>query len=189
MDDWSTMDTLQQIQQVAKHQGGYVATYQVDVSRQMFSRHESKGRLERVIRGIYRVAAFPLSEHEDFIVAYLWSRERGVLSHETALAIHDLSDALPKNVHLSYPGDEALPKGRPDWVRLHRTEDVPNEDRQWFDAVPVTIPARTLTDLAADGFDPTLFEQALDEAIERGLVPNDFDRTLLMELVTRRRDS
>lgn len=182
------MDTLQQIQQVAKHQGGYVATYQVDVSRQMFSQHESKGRLERVIRGIYRVAAFPLSEHEDFIVAYLWSREHGVLSHETALSIHDLSDALPKKVHLSYPVEEALPKGKPDWVRLHRM-DVPDEDRQWFDAVPVTTPGRTLTDLAAGGFDSTLFEQALDEAIERGLVPSDFDRTLLIEIVTRRRDS
>jgi predicted transcriptional regulator of viral defense system len=182
------MDTLQQIQEAAKHQGGYVATYQVDVSRQMFSRHESKGRLERVLRGIYRVEAFPMSEHEDFIVAYLWSRERGVLSHETALAIHDLSDVLPKRVHLSYSPDEALPKGKPDWVRLHRAI-VPDEDCQWYDAVPVTTPKRTLIDLAADGFDPSLFEQALDEAIERRLVPSDFDRTLLMELVTRRRDS
>ena len=182
------MDTLQQIQEVAKHQSGYVATYQSDVSRQMFSKHESKGRLERVRRGIYRVAAFPMSEHEDFIVAYLWSRERGVLSHETALSIHDLSDVLPTKVHLSYPVDEALPKGKPDWMRLHRM-DVPNEDRQWYDAVPVTTPQRTLTDLAAAGFDPTLFEQALDEAIARGLVPGDFERALLIELVTRRRDS
>jgi predicted transcriptional regulator of viral defense system len=182
------MGTLQQIQQVAKHQGGYVATYQVDVSRQMFSRHESKGRLERVIRGVYRVQAFPMSEHEDFIVAYLWSRERGVLSHETALSLHDLSDVLPTEVYLSYPRDEALPKGKPDWVRLHRM-NVPDEDRQWYDAVPITTPKRTLIDLAADGFEPSLFEQALDEAIERRLVPRDFDRTLLMELVTRRRDS
>ena len=49
------MSTLVDIAEVAKHQEGYVATYQVDVSRQMFSHHESKGRLERVLPGIYRM--------------------------------------------------------------------------------------------------------------------------------------
>ncbi len=180
------MGTLDEIYEVAQYQEGYIANYQVDVSRQMFSHYESRGRLERIQRGIYRVAHFPISEAEDFIVAYLWSRERGVVSHETALSIHGLSDALPRAVHLSYPQEASLPKGQPEWLRLHRIE-VPEEDRQWFGVVPVTTPRRTLIDLAAEGFNPEMFRQALDEAKEQGLVPRDIERTLVFELMTHRR--
>ena len=182
----AAMGTLDKIYEVAQDQEGYIANYQVDVSRQMFSHYEGAGRLERIQRGIYRVSHFPTSEQEDYIVAYLWSRERGGLSHETALSIHDLSDVLPKRVHLSYPPDAPLPRDQPEWLKLHRRE-VPAEDRQWFGVVPVTTPRRTLIDLASDGFNPELFRQALDEAKERGLIPQDFERTLLVKLMTERR--
>lgn len=181
------MATLDKIYEVAQYQEGYVANYQVDVSRQMFSHYESTGRLERIQRGIYRVSHFPMSENEEFIVAYLWSRERGVLSHETGLSIYDLSDALPNAVHLSYPPDAALPKEQPEWLKLHRIE-VPEEDRQWYSTVPVTTARRTIIDLASAGFNPNLFQQALDEAKERGLVPSDFERTLVLELMRQRRE-
>ncbi|QDG52087.1 hypothetical protein FIV42_15450 [Persicimonas caeni] len=172
---------------MAKHQEGYVATYQVDVSRQMFSHHESKGRLERVLPGIYRLEHFPMSEHEELIVAYLWSRQRGVISHQTALSLHDLSDVLPRAVDITLPVEEPLPpKEPPSWLRLHRA-DVPDEERQWYHSVPVTTPVRTILDLAVAGFNPELFRQALDEAQERGLVPQDFERRIIHELMTRTR--
>jgi predicted transcriptional regulator of viral defense system len=180
------MGTLDEIYEVAQYQEGYIANYQVDVSRQMFSHYEAADRLERIQRGIYRVAHFPTSEQEDYIVAYLWSRERGVLSHETALSIHDLSDVLPGKVHLCYPPEDPLPMGQPEWLELHRA-DVHEDSRQWFGVVPVTTPRRTLVDLASDGFNPELFRQALDEAKERGLVPQDFERTLLFKMMTERR--
>lgn len=181
------MGHLETIIDVAKEQAGYVANYQVDVSRQMFSHYESQDKLERVQRGIYRVSYFPVSEEEQLIVAYLWSREQGVISHETALAIHDLSDVLSTGVHLCFPPDESPPRDMPEWVTLHRA-DVAARERQWHDAVQVTTIQRTLIDLAAAGFDPDLFEQALDEAHARSLVPRDFDRRILRELMTRRRD-
>ena len=57
----------------------------------------------RVRRGVYRVVHFPASEHEDLIVLWLWAGQVGVFSHETALALHDLSDALPGKVHMTVP--------------------------------------------------------------------------------------
>lgn len=181
------MSKLDTILEVAQYQDGYIANYQVDVSRQMFSHYASRDRLQRVHRGIYRVSHFPTSEHEEFVVAYLWSRERGVLSHQTALFIHDLSDVLPGMTHLSYPVDKSLPDSKPEWLRLHRA-DHGDEDRQWYDVVPVTTPARTLLDLANDGFNPERFRQALDEAQHRGLVPDDFERTLVLKLMNRPSD-
>ena len=57
-------DELEKIAEVAKSQKGYVATYQVDVSDQLFRHHEQAGRLERALRGIYRVNYFPAEEDE-----------------------------------------------------------------------------------------------------------------------------
>lgn len=179
------MTELDKILRIAGRQRGYVANYQLDTSRQMFSHYASSGRLQRVYRGIYRASHFPISEHEELIVAYLWSRERGVLSHQTALFIHDISDVLPGNTHLTYPSDEALPDGPPDWVRLHRDE-IPDEHRQWYDIVELTTPTRTLLDLATQGFNPDRFQQALQEARSRGLLPSDFERTVISELMSRR---
>ena len=123
------MTAFDDIMEVASYQDGYVATYQLDVSRQMFSHYHSTGRLVRIIPGIYRLDHYGISEDEDLIVAYLWSRQKGVLSHQTALSCHELSDALPKCVHLSFPIDESLPPQEASpWLRLHRA-DVLDEDR------------------------------------------------------------
>jgi predicted transcriptional regulator of viral defense system len=92
--------------EVAKYQQGYFGTFQVDVSPQLLKHHENAGRLERLRRGIYRVTQYPMGEDEEYIVAYLWSKEKGTLSHQTALALHDLSDVLPDKVHITLPPDE-----------------------------------------------------------------------------------
>lgn len=51
------------------------------------------GRVVRVRRGIYRLVHFPAGEHEELVAAWLWSEPAGVVSHQTALALHGLSDA------------------------------------------------------------------------------------------------
>ncbi len=182
------MGTLDEIAEVAKYQAGYVATYQLEVSRQMFSHHETKGRLERVIPGIYRSAAFPISEQEEHIVAYLWSREKGVISHQTALSLHDLSDILPKATDITVPDDEALPPQEPPpRTRVHRGR-IPEEDRQWHHIVPITTVARTLRDLAVGGIHPDLLRQALEEARRRHLVDDELEWKIIRDLMTRREE-
>lgn len=178
------MESLDQILDVARHQHGVVASHQVDVSRKMFSHLESTDRLERVERGIYRVPSFPTSETEPLVVAYLWSRERGVICHESALACHQLSDVMPNAVHICMPPGEPLPRNRPSNVTVHYGV-IGTDDRQWYDVVPVTTVGRTLIDLALEGFDLGLFEQALNEALDRGLVPPDYERSIIRHLVVR----
>ena len=53
------------------------------------------GRLERVQRGILRLVHYPPGDNEDLVPLWLWSEQKGAFSHETALMLHDLSDALP----------------------------------------------------------------------------------------------
>jgi predicted transcriptional regulator of viral defense system len=41
---------------------------------------------------------FRASEHEELVTAWLWSERAGVMSHQTALSLHGLSDVLPAQI-------------------------------------------------------------------------------------------
>jgi predicted transcriptional regulator of viral defense system len=93
-----------------------------------------------------------------------------VLSHQTALSLHGLSDVLPSHVHLTLP--EAWRRRRfrvPPGVVLHHA-DVALDERSWFGAVPATNAGRTLSDCAKHGLSPELLRQAAHQALRRGLV-------------------
>lgn len=139
-------------------------------SPQLLVHYVHSGKALRVRRGIYRLVHFPAGEHEELVAAWLWSERAGVVSHQTALALHELSDVLPAQVHLTLPGVWRRRRFRvPTDVVLHHA-DVPPEDRSWFGAVPTTNPRRTLNDCADGGLSPELLRSAAQQALRRGLV-------------------
>jgi predicted transcriptional regulator of viral defense system len=139
-------------------------------SPQLLVHYVQTGKALRVRRGIYRLVHFPAGEHEELVAAWLWSDLVAVVSHQSALALHGLSDVLPAQVHLTLP--EAWRRRRfrvPEDVVLHHA-DVSDNDRAWFGAVPITNPRRTLNDCAKSGLSPELLRQAARQALRRGLV-------------------
>jgi predicted transcriptional regulator of viral defense system len=127
----------------------------------------------RVRRGIYRLVHFPAGEHEELATVWLWSEQAGVLSHETALAQHGLSDALPAQVHLTLPAAWKKRRFRvPEGVVLHHADVAPQE-RAWAGPVPITSVSRTLNDLATSGLSPELLRQAAQQALRRGLTTRE----------------
>jgi predicted transcriptional regulator of viral defense system len=89
-----------------------------------------------------------------------------VISHESALAVHELGDVNPERVHLSVPrGFRAKAEG----VVLHRTvvEPAEREDHSGF---WVTTPLRSLVDVASGSLDLDQVATAVAEALQRGLV-------------------
>jgi predicted transcriptional regulator of viral defense system len=142
---------------------------QAGYSPQLLVHYLHAGRAVRVRRGIYRLVHFPAGEHEELVAAWLWSEQAGILSHQTALALHGLSDAFPAHIHLTLPSAWRHRRFRvPLDVVLHHA-DVPSEDRAWFAAVPVTAPRRALNDCAREGLSPDLLRQAARQALRRGL--------------------
>jgi predicted transcriptional regulator of viral defense system len=142
-------------------------------SPQLLVHYVHIGRAVRVRRGIYRLVHFPAGEHEELVAAWLWSELAGVASHQTALALHGLSDALPAHVHLTLPTAWRRRRFRvPADVVLHHA-DVPPEDRTWFGAVPTTSPRWSLNDCAREGLSPELLLQAAQQALRRGLVTRE----------------
>lgn len=157
----------------ASGQEGYFTTRQAadaGYSSQLLLKHLRAGRVSRARRGIYRLTHFPAGQHEELVTAWLWSEQAGVISHQTALALHGLSDALPAHVHLTLPSTWRKRRFRvPADVVLHHA-DVPADERTWFGAIPTTNPRHTLNDCAREGISPELLRQASQQALRRGLV-------------------
>lgn len=158
---------------VASSQEGLFTTAQAaeaGYSLPLLTHHLHARTIIRVRRGIYRLIRFPAGEHEDLVVAWLWSGQQGVISHQSALARHRLSDALPAALHLTLP--LAWARRRllvPDGLVLHHA-NLSAKDRAWFGPVPITGVARTLNDCAQAGLAPELLRQATQQALRRGLV-------------------
>lgn len=140
-------------------------------SDQLLQKHLGSGRIERIQRGIYRLQRFPESsrEQEDLVVVWLWSLSAGVFSHETALRLHGLSDALPSKIHLTLPTEwRQRHLQQPTGVRLYFADFTP-ADCTFIGAIPATKPARTINDVAAANGDATVVEAAARQAISRGV--------------------
>ena len=163
----------QALYDVASAQDGLFTTRQaasVGYSPPLLAHHEHAGRIARIRRGIYRLIHYPLSEHEELVVAWLWSERAGVISHQTALFLHEISDVLPAQVHITLPAPWRKRRLRvPNGFVLHFAE-VLSQERTWIDAIPVTNPTRTLNDCAAAGVSPDLLRQASRQASARGLL-------------------
>jgi len=139
-------------------------------SPQLLQKHLARKRIERVRRGIYHLAHFPRTENEELVALWLWSDQQGVFSHETSLALQDLSDVLPATVHMTVP--EAWRKRRlriPDGLVLHHA-DLAKRSRTWLEVVPLTAPLQVLTECIDAHVAPDLIAHALQQARRRGLI-------------------
>lgn len=165
--------TWQALYDVAASQEGLFTTRQAAAagySPPLLAHHLKAGRIARVRRGIYRLVRFPPSDQEEFVTAWLWTEANGVLSHQTALSLRGLSDALPAQIHITLPLSWRRRRFRvPRDIVLHHA-DVPPGERAWVGAVPVTSVGRTLNDCALVGLSPDLLRQAAKQALARGLV-------------------
>src|SRR2546421_641862 len=102
---------LQKLYRIADGQRGFFTAKQAvqsGFSARSHLYHVQTGDWIREHRGIYRLRQFPSPERPDLILWYLWSRNRqdypeGLYSHETALSLHDLSDAMPAKLHMTVP--------------------------------------------------------------------------------------
>lgn len=171
----SSVSTRRDLHALASSQAGYFTARQAIAIGYGYPEqhyHVTHGNWERVARGIFRLREFPLPEREDLIVLSLMSHDRSgqpqaAVSHETALALHDLSDANPARVHLTVPA--GFRRQLPPEVVLHRGLLQPGdwEEREGY---RVTTPLRTLLDIAESPTSWPYLDAAVRDALRRGLV-------------------
>jgi predicted transcriptional regulator of viral defense system len=171
-----TTAALRELTALATSQAGYFTAKQaaeLGYLSQHLDYHLKQNNFERAGHGIYRLPQIPLSEHDDLVRLAFWSRDRqdrpqAVASHQTALAIHELSDLLPTKIHLTVPATFRKSAGKE--LVLHRGL-LEKSDVEERDAFVVTTPLRTLLDVAADkSIADEHLKKAVKQALERGLV-------------------
>lgn len=166
------MTIRDQVIERAVEQHGYVTTRDardLGIDPTQLRLMAARGRLERVARGVYRVPVLPRTEHDELAEAVAWTLGRGVVSHESALVLHGLSDVNPSRIQLTVPRDNHPRRAGGELYRLHRRVLKP-ADVTAKDDVPVTTVARTIRDCLATGTDPSQLRRALEQAAAEGLV-------------------
>jgi predicted transcriptional regulator of viral defense system len=172
---------------IAAGQMGCVTTAQagtVGVSPMALVMMTRRGTLERVSRGVYRLVDFPSQPLAQYMQATLWPYRRpGVLSHETALSLYELSEADPAKVHITIPPDFRMQRKIPGYLVVHRG-DLPSEDVTRLEGMPITTPERTIRDCIRAHLGSTLVTQAIDEARRAGMLDVATTADLKRELRT-----
>lgn len=162
--------------ELAAAQAGYFQLAQARAagySPPLLEYHVREGRVERVARGIFRLAHYPPSDHEDLVVQWLWSDRAGTFSHETALVLHDLSDALPAQQHLTVPSAWQRRRLRVPQNLLLHFADLAENETDWKGPLPVTTALRTVVDCKTAHSPPDLVTQAVNQGMKRGLFTRD----------------
>jgi predicted transcriptional regulator of viral defense system len=160
---------------VASQQLGHVTTSQArgcGYDKRNLGYHASTGTLIRVGRGVYRLRDYPSSPFEDTMAAWLrLGRDRTIVSHETALAMHELSNVIPTATHLTIRRAKRRNLPTIAGVTIHTvTREIPREQTVVRHGMRVTNPLRTILDAAESGTGPEQIELAVAQAIDRGLV-------------------
>jgi predicted transcriptional regulator of viral defense system len=158
--------------EIAVDQHGYVTAR--DAKRHGVDPHrlvemERRGTVERVGHGIYRVPMIAPTGLEQLMEATLWPRGEGLLSHETALDLHQLCDINPAKIHITVPRAHRVTREVPPLYTIHR-RDLAEAERTRHEGIPVVTPGRAILDGIEAHLRADLLRQAIETAERRGLV-------------------
>ena len=181
MEGFRTLDpAFQALRSQANANGGIFTTKMADalgISRALLAHHEKAARISRGERGVYRFADQPpgyLEHLRDYAEAL---GPTAVFSHETALALNELSDVSPKFVHVTIPRGRRFVR-RPSSYKIHTVvQPLPASDVVEVHGVRATSPARSIIDAARSFTAPEQIEMATKQALEREIAsPDEFER-------------
>jgi len=167
----------QSLYRLAAGQAGYFTAAQaieIGYSYQAQKHHVDHGNWIRVDRGIFRIPEWPAGMNDGLIRWVLWSKNRALVSHDSAAAAHGLGLVNPAKVHLTVPPDFRMDDDV--LVLFHR--HLPSRDVTAIDGVPITTVLRTAIDTIETHFDEELVASVIADAVDSGAM-------LLSQLVRR----
>jgi predicted transcriptional regulator of viral defense system len=146
----------------------------------------SRRIVERISHGVYRIVNFPVFVHGQLLDASLWPLEgvRGVISHDSALRFHQMSDVSPAKVHITIPMMHRVRRSVPKYLVVHRTDLAPT-DVEMIDGIPVTTPGRSIIDAHEAHLGPALIRQAIEDGRRSGRLRGKEAESLAKRLLGR----
>ncbi len=142
-----------------------------DIRPQRLAEMARRGSLQREGLGLYRLDPFPVHALDSYRKATLWPyRVEGVLSHETALDLYELSDVNPAKIHITVPKRYRLRRREAPLAYRFHHEDLDTHDITRHEGLPIVTPAKAIRQCHGAHLRRDLLRQALEQARERGLL-------------------
>lgn len=167
-----------ELARLAGAQRGFVTRSQLRAagfSRRAIGHRLHIGRLREHLRGVYLVGRPSVEPLGLETAAVLYFDGDAVLSHASSAALWGIVDGSPAEVHVTLIGRDC--RSRPG-LRVHRVTRLARADLRAREGLPLTSPARTLVDLAAELATGDL-ERAIAEArVRRLLRAGELERAL-----------
>ena len=148
-----------------------------------FRYHVHAGNWVKEGRGLYRLADYPISREIDLIRIWFWTRDRktdrpkGFFSHETALALWDISDLNPAKTHITVPEGFRRNSKTPNGVVLHLEKRPLLKDK--FGILEIATPLQAIGQVVESETQPEeVIESALNDGLRRGIIiRSNFENT------------
>lgn len=145
----------------------------------------ARGGLLQVAHGIYRVPHLPGIENERFQVALLRTGDpNAALSHETALALYEISDVNPGRYHVTVPVARRIRRSDNDAFVVHVEELKPHQVG-WWNLMRIVTATTAIEQCIPLGTPTYLLRQALERGARIGAVRRS-DVARLTELLDDR---
>lgn len=152
---------------LATDQAGHFTAAQakeLGYSHQAQAHHVRAENWIRVDRGIFRLTEWLPRTHDELARWALWSKGRAVVSHDTALAVHDIGEFESRRIHVIVPSGFRMDDPA---LALH-TAELAAEDIEPGPGFRVTSLVRSLVDISGDHRDEDQLAGAIEEALARG---------------------
>ena len=178
----------QELWDVAVDQYGYVTMHDardLGIEQPTVEMLVARGQIERVAHGVFRFPELPVTEIDPYMLAVMWTGTPDTcLSHDTALAAHDVCDINPDRIHLTVPKARRIRRRGGDLYVVHYADLTADQLGWWQRIRTVTLP--TAVAQCIDSGVPTyLLRPALGNGRARGLLTADDARRLDTQLEAR----
>lgn len=127
-----------------------------------------RGQLERRGNALYRFPLAPPGPLDAYMEAALCPRGvEGVISHESALELYELSDVHPRRIHVTVPRAYRIRRQVPAVYRIHH-EDLRPRNVGRLEGIPIVTPEHAVRQAHKAKLAPALVAQAIDHGEQNG---------------------
>lgn len=167
-------DKKRKLFEIISSQGGYFTASQAlktGYSYRSQKYHSETGEWIKEGYGLYRLSNFQFQKHSELIKLSFWSRDKNdkpeaVISHESALAVHELGEIIPAKVYFTVPKifRKKIPKNCICYKSTLKKNEI--EDKEGF---KVTRPIKTIIDVS-EKIDLEQLEKVMLDAYQKGFI-------------------
>ena len=177
--------------EVANAQGGYFTAKQAlrcGYSHRIQKYHVETKHWIKEDRGLFRFD-FLYSKYDEYFKAIFITRDRndlpqGVISHESALFIHELGEIIPHKVHITVP--KTYRKKFTEKKYSIFKEDLEQNEITNKEGIPLTTPIKSIIDVF-ERIDLEQIEKIINEASKKGYVNQHIIETSRTQDETKRK--